>query len=123
MTIQAGPDALREVLARSYQAVNAQDLSGLRATLHADASWPDTLDGGRLEGREAIVAHYARMFAVLRPDIQLIRIVEETADSLEVEAQLLVQDPQGHIWSDTRARLIYRFRDGLICDVVILSGV
>lgn len=123
MTAEAKRGAQQAVLARSYEAMNAQDIEGVRATLHPDADWPDTLEGGRLQGREAIVAHYRQLFALTRPNIQLIRVVDEAPGVLEVEVQLLVQDHKGHIWSDTRARLTYRFKDGLLSDVIILSGV
>jgi uncharacterized protein (TIGR02246 family) len=123
MTAEAERSAQQAVLAKAYEAVNAQDLVGVRDTLHPDATWPDTLEGGRLHGREAILAHFEQLFALTRPNIQLIRIVDETDGALDVEVQLLVQDHKGHIWSDTRARLTYRFADGLLSDVIILSGV
>lgn len=123
MTAKAERSAQQAVLARSYAAGNAQDLEGVRASLHPDAMWPDTLEGGRLEGRDAIVAHFAQLFALARTDIQLIRVIDETDGSLEVEVQLLVQDHKGHIWSDTRAHLTYAFKDGLLSDVIIHSGV
>ncbi|NQE64947.1 nuclear transport factor 2 family protein [Caulobacter sp. RHG1] len=123
MTAEAERSAQQTVLARSYEAVNAQDLAATRAVLHPDVSWPDTLEGGRLHGRNAVVAHLAQLFALTRPNVQLIRVVAETEGELDVEVQLLVEDHKGHIWSDTRARLTYRFRDGLLSDVIILSGV
>lgn len=123
MTVEPARSAQQAILAKAYEALNAQDLAGVRDTLHPEASWPDTLEGGRLQGRDAILAHFQQLFALTRPNAQLIRVVDETEGALDVEVQLLVQDHQGHIWSDTRARLTYRFRDGLLSDVIILSGV
>ena len=50
------------------------------------------------------------------------RVLDETGDSMTVEAQYLVEDHQGHIWSDTRATLTYHFRDGLLSGMTIIGG-
>ena len=58
------------------------------------------------------------------PKVPALRMegVQETADALTVEAQYAVETQQGQIWSDTRARLTYHFRDGLLTGMTILSG-
>jgi hypothetical protein len=115
--------AQQDQLARAYEAFNDRDLPGIRALLHPEGVWPNTLESGEVEGMEAIMAHFAHVFAITRPNIQLIRVVEETEGRLSVEAQYLVEDTQGHIWSDTRASLIYHFRDGLLSGMTILDGL
>lgn len=112
-----------ELLLKGYEAYNACDLPGIRAVLHKNGAWPDTLGGSeQIAGIEAIMAHFAHVFAITKPNIQLIRVLEETGDSLTVEAQYLVEDQQGHIWSDTRATLTYHFRDGLLSGMTIIGG-
>lgn len=115
----------QELLLRGYDAFNTRDLAGLRAVIHPNAVWPDTLEGSapRIEGVEAIMAHFAHLFASLSPNIQLIRVLEETGDSLTVESQHLVEDHQGHIWSDTRATLTYHLEDGLLSGMTIVGGL
>lgn len=113
------PATLRE----AFEAFNSRDLPRLRKLVHPEGVWPDTLATGReIRGVEAIMAHFARLFALARTDFQLIRVLEARADSLTVEAQILVQDPRGNIWSDTRATLTYHFRDGLLSGLTILDG-
>lgn len=115
--------ARQELLLKGYDAFNARDLPGVRAVLHTDGVWPDTLGGTeQIEGIEAVMAHFAHVFAITRPNIQLIRVLDETGDSMTVEAQYLVEDHQGHIWSDTRATLTYHFRDGLLSGMTIIGG-
>lgn len=110
-------------LREAFDAFNSRDLPRLRRLVHPDGVWPDTLATGReIRGLEAIMAHFAQLFALARPDFQLIRVLETHADSLTVEAQILMQDPRGHIWSDTRATLTYHFRDGLLSGLTILGG-
>lgn len=115
----------QDLLVKGYEAFNTRDLPALRAVLHPQGAWPDTLEGSEppIEGIEAIMAHFAHLFATLRPNIQLIRVLEETGDSLTVESQHLVEDHQGNIWSDTRATLTYHFRDGLLSGMTIVGGL
>ena len=115
----------QDLLMKGYEAFNTQDLAGLRAVLHPRGAWPDTLAGSKppIEGIEAIMAHFAHLFATVRPNIQLIRVLDETADRLTVESQHLVEDHLGHIWSDTRATLTYHFKDGLLSGMTIVGGL
>lgn len=111
------------VLDEAYDAFNARDLARIRPLIHAEAAWPNTLeDGPPLAGREAVISHFARIFATILPNIQLIRVVTETADALTVEAQYSVESSNGHVWSDTRATLTYHFRDGLLSGMTIVGG-
>ena len=114
---------LRAVLDEAYAAFNAQDLARLRPLFHDAVTWPDSLDNSTdLRGKEAVLAYFARIFATMFPNIQIIRISEETADSLTVEAQYSVESPEGQVWTDTRALLVYHFRDGLLSGLTILRG-
>ena len=115
--------ALRTVLEDAFAVFNAHDAEGLHRFIHPDATWPNTLETGEtLVGKAAVTGHFARVFATIRPNIQLIEVTEETPDALTVEAQYAVETQQGQIWSDTRARLTYHFRDGLLTGMTILSG-
>jgi nuclear transport factor 2 (NTF2) superfamily protein len=114
---------LRDLLEEAFEAFNARDPAPLHRFIHPDATWPNTLETGEdLVGRDAVLAHFARVLATLHPNIQLISVIEETADALTVEAQYAVESDQGQLWSDTRARLTYHFRDGLLSGMTILSG-
>lgn len=115
--------ALLAVLEEAYDAFNARDLARIRPLIHPGAAWPNTLEvGDPLVGKEAVLGHFARVFATLNPNIQLIDLVEETADALTVDAQYSVESPSGHVWSDTRARLIYHFQDRLLTGMTIVGG-
>lgn len=116
--------ALQVVLEEAYRAFNVRDLAGIRAILHPDVLWPNTLEGGPLfVGREAALGQFARIFATIVPNIELIRVLEETADTLRVESQYSVESPDGHVWTDTRATLTYHFRDGLLSGLTIVGGL
>jgi hypothetical protein len=115
--------AMKALLDKAFEAFNAHDTPRLRPLFHDAISWPNTLDDGADPvGKEAVLAYFARIFATIIPNIQLIQILDETADALTTEVQYSVESSDGHIWTDTRVRLIYHFRDGLLCGQTILDG-
>lgn len=112
------------VLEEAYDAFNRRDLARIRPLIHPDAIWPNTLENGEpLTGKEAVLGQFARIFATIRPNIALIRVLEETTDALTVEAQYSVESPDGRVWTDTRATLTYHFRDGLLTGLTIVDGL
>ena len=115
---------LLTVLEQAYEAFNARDLARLRPLVHPQATWPNTLeDGSPLVGKEAVMGHFGRMFATMTPNIHVIEVIQETTDALTVAAQYAVERRAGQVWSDTRARLTYHFRDGLLAGMTFLSGL
>jgi hypothetical protein len=115
---------LSQVLEEAYEAFNARDMAGIRAALHPEVVWPDTLEGGPpFVGLEATMAQFAHIFATIVPNIALIRVLSESADALTVESQYSVESPDGHIWTDNRATLTYHFRDGLLSGLTIVGGL
>ena len=119
----AKPRALA-VLDEAFEAFNARDLARLRPLFHDNVVWPDTLHDAEtaIVGKEAVIGHFARMFATILANVQLIRVIEESPNSLAVEAQYSVESPDGRIWTDTRAALTYHFKDGLLSGMTIVSG-
>lgn len=115
---------LRDVLELTYNAFNARDVARLRPLIHPDVVWPNTLaDGPPLVGKEAMLGNLARIFATIRPSIDLIRVLEETGDAITVEAQYAIEGADGRIWTDSRATLTYHFRDGLLSGMTIVGGL
>jgi hypothetical protein len=114
---------LQAVLDEAFKAFNAHDAARLRPLFHDESAWPNALDDGPdAVGKEAVLAYFARVFATIIPNIQLIRILEETPDALTADVQYSVESQDGHIWTDTRSRLIYHFRDGLLCGQTVIDG-
>jgi hypothetical protein len=114
---------LQTMLDEAYEAFNTRDVARMRPLFHDEATWPNTMDDGENPvGKEAVLAYFARIFATILANIQLIEILDETTEALTVASQYSVESPEGHIWTDVRARLVYHFRDGLLSGQTILDG-
>lgn len=113
----------RSLLARAYEAFNAGDPAALGATLHADVQWPDSLEGGVLNGRAAVVDYFARQFDLMQLDARQVTVREEPPARIVLDIQYAVRSREGQLWSDTRAVLAYDFADGLILRMTVLEGL
>lgn len=113
----------RSLLAKAYEAYNARDHAALGALLHEDAEWPDSLEGGWLRGRAAIVDYFARQFDLMQLDARQVTVREEPPTRIVLDIQYAVRSREGQLWSDTRAVLAYDFADGLIRRLTVLKGL
>jgi hypothetical protein len=57
----------KALLTRLYKAFNDKDVVTLVEGMHPAVSWPDLLEGGRIEGRAALADYWARQFLLLTP--------------------------------------------------------
>lgn len=113
----------RSLLAKAYEAFNARDPIGLGEVLHAGVQWPDSLEGGLVTGRAAVMNYFARQFDLMQLDAHQITVREEPPARIVVDIQYAVKSRDGQLWSDTRAVLAYDFADGLILRMTVLEGL
>lgn len=116
-------DAERALLSQAYEAFNRRDPAALGVFFHAEVEWPDILEGGVITGRQTVIDYFARQFELMIPDARLISVEEEPPARLVADVQYAVRNLEGRLWSDTRARLVYDFRDGLIARMTVLVGL
>lgn len=113
----------RSLLAKAYEAFNARDPIALGEVLHEDVQWPDSLEGGLLKGRAAVIDYFARQFDLMQLDARQITVREEPPARIVVDIQYAVKSRDGQLWSDTRAVLAYDFADRLIIGMTVLKGL
>jgi hypothetical protein len=56
-------------LNRLYEAFNQHDLATVMDCLSSDITWPNTLDGGLIVGREAVGAFWRRQFEIVAIEV------------------------------------------------------
>jgi hypothetical protein len=50
----------KEILRAAYQAFNTRNVGAAVELMHPDVDWPNAWEGGRVTGREAVSAYWAR---------------------------------------------------------------
>lgn len=113
----------RALLAKAYEAFNNRDPVALGLLLHEDVQWPDSLEGGVVQGRPAVIDYFARQFDMMQLDARQVTVREEPPARIVLDIQYAVRSREGQLWSDTRAVLAYDFADGLIARMTVLEGL
>jgi hypothetical protein len=117
VTAEGAPAAREALLRRMYEvfATDERD-TFLPRCLAPDVDWPNMLDGGRLHGREAVRAYWARQFATGTPLVRLEGLRPGgSAEVTVATVRLGVREPSGERWAGETVEHMYWFgSDGLV---------
>lgn len=114
MTPPMTPDEDR--IAKLYAAINARDLDATVACYAPQARFVDGLEGGMLEGHEAIRAHFVHLFETIRVELALIDLTQLPDGRLRARLQVVARGPGGGLWQDDTVTACYRLDRGLIVE-------
>ncbi|MBP7704466.1 MAG: nuclear transport factor 2 family protein [Caulobacter sp.] len=102
------------LLTSLYDALSRQDVDGVMSYMHAEIDWPNTFDGGRIKGLEAMRAYWIRQFGVIRPTVSPIEITRRPDGSVIVKLVYAAHALDGRLWEEEVRGNLFRFKDGLI---------
>lgn len=104
-----------EILSTLYRAFNARDLEAVARRLHPDVDWPNAWEGGRVAGRDDVLAYWRRQFERISSEVEPRRFAREPDGSVTVVVHQVVREARGgKLVSDSRVCHRYVFEDGLI---------
>jgi hypothetical protein len=86
----AGPEA---ALSYAYAAVNLGDIETALTLMSEDVDWPNTIEGGREHGRDAVRVYWTRLFGLLVPRFDVLGVRDAGRDRTLVQAELRFSDP------------------------------
>ncbi len=110
------------VLNAAYAAFNARDLDAAIELMHPEVEWPNAWEGGRVVGREAVLAYWRRQFEAISSQVEPEGFCEEPDGSVTVDVHQVVHDAQsGELLSDSRVRHRYWLEDGLIVRMEVVE--
>ena len=93
-----------ELLRAAYAAFNARNADAVLATMSIDITLPNQMEGGYVQGHQAIRAYWERQWAVIHPYDEPVAFSRETAESVLVDVHQVVRDLTGTVLSDQRLR-------------------
>jgi ketosteroid isomerase-like protein len=68
-----------ETIKRIYASFNARDIDAVLDVLSDDVAWANGMEGGHINGREAVRDYWTRQWAVISPHVEPVAF-EETPD-------------------------------------------
>jgi ketosteroid isomerase-like protein len=113
----------REALLRAtYAAFNARDIDGVLAQLAPDVDWPNTWEGGRVHGPDAVRDYWTRQWAAIDPHVTPTGFSTRPDGSVAVEVHQLVRALDGSPVAENDVRHVYVFRDDLVVRMDVVQG-
>lgn len=113
-----------EILKAAYEAFNTRDVEAALALMHPDVDWPNAWEGGRVVGRDAVAAYWARQFEQISSTVEPESFERNPDDgSVTVTVHQVVRDARtGELQTD--ARILHRWwlEDGLVVRMDVLDG-
>jgi SnoaL-like domain len=83
--------------------------------VHPDVDWPNAWEGGRVRGREAVEAYWARQFEQISSRVEPQAFSREEDGTIAVDVHQVVHEVgSGKLVSDSRVVHRWRLEDGLV---------
>ncbi len=108
-----------ELLKRLYEGFNARDIDGVLAELAENVAWANGMDGGYVQGREAVRAYWTRQWAIVSPHVEPLGFREAEVGVIAVEVRQSIHDLEGrplqgqtHGLQDKTVEHVFRSRTG-----------
>jgi hypothetical protein len=79
-----------------------------------DVSWPKASEGGRVVGKEEVLAYWTRQWSEFDGHVEPLAITDEGGGRIRVRVHKLVRNLQGDVLSDSEVLHIFTVNKGLI---------
>ena len=104
----------QELLTAAYHAFNTRDLEAALAVMHPEVEWPNTMEGGYVQGHDGVSAYWTKQWNLVDPHVEPLRFATDANGRIVIEVHQVVQDLQGHLLEEVMVQHIYRMEAGLI---------
>lgn len=102
----------KALLTRLYTAFNDRDVATLVGGMHPDVSWPNFLEGGRVEGRDALARYWAGQFSIVTPEASPLDMHELPDGRIVVRLHYVIKATEGGgVWTDEITSNTFTFED------------
>ena len=97
-----------------YDAINARDVEAVVARFAPDVDWPETMQGGRVVGRDAVREHWLQQWEVVDLQMRPRRVRELPDGRVEVLVEVVARDRDGDLLGGGSVLHTYTLRGDLV---------
>jgi ketosteroid isomerase-like protein len=119
--VRPAPPRIEALVQRLYDANQRRDFEAFRALVDPQLEWPDLTRGGVLTSPEAVRDYWAYNDASIRVETTPVEIQMDDDDRVVVDANQVVWNRSGQLWSDMCVRHCYTLRNGLFWRMDVVS--
>jgi ketosteroid isomerase-like protein len=106
--------AARDLLTRAYAAFNARDVERALAAMHPDVDWPNGMEGGYVQGHEAVRDYWTRQWRLIDPHVEPRGFATDATGHIVVDVHQVVRDRSGTVLTEQVVQHVYVIAGGLI---------
>ena len=103
-----------ELLRYAYAAFNARNVDAALATMHPGVEWPNGMEGGRVQGHQAVREYWTRQWTLIDPHVEPLSFTRLDDGRMAVDVRQVVHDHEGKLLLDQRVQHIYRIENRLV---------
>jgi hypothetical protein len=118
-----------KTLERLYDRFNARDIDGVLVALTGDVAWANGMDGGHVQGHEALRDYWTRQWAMVSPRVEPVSFHRTPGGAVVAQVLQSVRDLDGkplqgqtHGLKDKTVGHVFRFRAGKVARFDIQDG-
>jgi ketosteroid isomerase-like protein len=104
----------RQDIERLYAEFNRRDIEAVLARMTDDVHWANGMEGGYVDGRDAVREYWLRQFEVIDGRVEPERIVGRDQDRVAVHVHQVVHSPSGELLADEHVTHVFTFQGGQI---------
>lgn len=99
---------------RMYEGFNQRDISTVLALMDEEVAWANGVEGGHVQGREAVRAYWTRQWAGIQPQVTPLQVTRREDGAMAVEVHQVVHDLQGNLLLDEKVGHVFHIEGGLV---------
>jgi len=110
-----------KLIERLYERFNARDIDAVLSALTDDVAWANGMDGGHVQGRDAVRAYWTRQWSMVSPHVEPVGFRRTADGAVLAEVRQSVFDLDGqplqgqtHGLKDKTVGHVFHFRDGKV---------
>lgn len=104
---------IQEFFEDLYNKFNHRDIEEVLAKLSDDVKWANGMEGGFVNGRDAVREYWTRQFSMINARVEPQKF-ETNGDKTVVTIHQLVKDLDGNVLEDTTVKHIFQLEKGLV---------
>jgi hypothetical protein len=104
----------QDLLTKAYAAFNARDIDAVLAMMHPDVAWANGMEGGHINGHEAVREYWVRQWKLVAPHVEPQLFQSNENGQIVVDVHQIVRDLDGNSIVDRTVQHIYTIEDNLI---------
>jgi hypothetical protein len=103
-----------QFLQNMYEAFNRREIETLLALMQPDVKWANGMEGGFVNGRDAVREYWTKQFEVIRGQLEPLEFEIDENNRSIVTVHYIIKDLDGNLLLEKTGKQIFTFENGLI---------